>query len=142
MRRADFTTLKSHPKQKTSGVVLVYDNTCPHSVAVTQQFLGQFKWDAFDYPTYNAILAPSDFYRFPELKDWLGSQTFHTNKELQNKFLSHHQQQHSLTRGLKNLFADMTKAWQLCGKVSILYITIGNKFVLLFTLVLSLFSGS
>ena len=66
-----------------SGFIFIYNNACPHSAAVLQQLLGQFKWDGFDYPAYSLDLAPSDFQLLPEVKNWLGGQCLQTNKELQ-----------------------------------------------------------
>ncbi|GBM66673.1 hypothetical protein AVEN_258627-1 [Araneus ventricosus] len=63
----------------TSGVVLIHDNARPHSAVVTQQLLEQFKWDISDHTTCSPDLATSDFPLFPELKNWLGDQSFQKN---------------------------------------------------------------
>ncbi|GBM07016.1 hypothetical protein AVEN_63462-1 [Araneus ventricosus] len=69
----------------TPGVVLIHDNTRPHSAVVTQQLLEQVKWDASDHPAYSPYLATSDFHLFPQLKNWPGSQRFQENEEFQYK---------------------------------------------------------
>ncbi|GBN55108.1 hypothetical protein AVEN_74469-1 [Araneus ventricosus] len=60
----------------TSGVVIVHDNAIPINAVVTQQLLEQFKWDESDHPEYNPDIVTSDFHLFPELKNWLGGQSF------------------------------------------------------------------
>ncbi|GBM89645.1 hypothetical protein AVEN_260664-1 [Araneus ventricosus] len=73
----------------TSGVLLIHDNARPHSTAVTQQLLQQFKWDASDHPVYSPDIATSDFHLFPQLKNWLGGPSFQKNEEIQSKVKAH-----------------------------------------------------
>ncbi|GBM21699.1 hypothetical protein AVEN_248520-1 [Araneus ventricosus] len=63
----------------TSGDVPINDNALPHKPVVTQQLLEQYKWDASDHPAYGPDKAASDFHLFPELKNWLGSQSLQKN---------------------------------------------------------------
>ncbi|GBO07177.1 hypothetical protein AVEN_102214-1 [Araneus ventricosus] len=49
----------------------------------------QFKWDAYERPTYSPDLIASDFHLFFELKNWLGGQSFPEKKELQSNFKAH-----------------------------------------------------
>ncbi|GBM22823.1 hypothetical protein AVEN_226490-1 [Araneus ventricosus] len=67
----------------TSGVVLIYDKCHPHSAVVTHQLLEQFKWDVSAQPANSAYFATSDFYLFPELKNWVGGQSFQKNENIQ-----------------------------------------------------------
>ncbi|GBL96247.1 hypothetical protein AVEN_118781-1 [Araneus ventricosus] len=60
----------------TSGVVLTHVNTRPHNTVASQQLLEQFKWDVSDHLTYSSDLATNDFHLFPELRNWLGGQSF------------------------------------------------------------------
>ncbi|GBM04748.1 hypothetical protein AVEN_20193-1 [Araneus ventricosus] len=73
----------------TSGVVLIHDNARPHSAVVTQQLLEKFRWDVSEYPAYSAHLAMSDFHPFPELKNWIGGQSFQKNEEIQSYIKAH-----------------------------------------------------
>jgi histone-lysine N-methyltransferase SETMAR len=66
----------------TSGVVLLHDNTCLHIAACTQALLEHFNWELFDHPPYSPDLAPSDYYLFYYMKNWLESQRFNSNEEL------------------------------------------------------------
>ncbi|GBN54584.1 Histone-lysine N-methyltransferase SETMAR, partial [Araneus ventricosus] len=72
-----------------SGVVLIHDNTRPHSTVVTLQLLEQLKWEVSDHLAYSPDLAKSDFHLFPELKNWLGGQSFQKNEEIQSKVKEH-----------------------------------------------------
>jgi histone-lysine N-methyltransferase SETMAR len=44
--------------------------------------LEHFNWVLFDHPPYSPDIAPSDYYLFTYLKNWLGSQRFNNNEEL------------------------------------------------------------
>ncbi|GBL97921.1 hypothetical protein AVEN_242206-1 [Araneus ventricosus] len=59
-----------------SGIIFIHSNDRLHSAVVTQQLLKQFKWDVSVRPAYNPDLAPRDFHLFPQLKNWLGGQSF------------------------------------------------------------------
>ncbi|GBM43110.1 hypothetical protein AVEN_222166-1 [Araneus ventricosus] len=73
----------------TSGDVLIHDITRPHSVVVTQQLLEQFKWDVSDHSAYSPDLVTSDFYLVPELKNWMGGQSFQKNEAIQSSVKDH-----------------------------------------------------
>jgi transposase len=66
----------------TSGVVLLHDNACPHTVARTRGLLEHFNWELFDHPSYSPDLASCDYSLFTCLKNWLRSQRFNNNEEL------------------------------------------------------------
>jgi transposase len=42
--------------------------------------LEHFNWELFDHPPYSPDLAPSNYYLFTYLKNWLGSQCFDNNE--------------------------------------------------------------
>ncbi|GBN09960.1 hypothetical protein AVEN_214872-1 [Araneus ventricosus] len=77
------------PSILTSVVVFIHDNARPRNAVVTQQFLEQFKCDASDHPANSPDLATSDFHLFPELKKWLGVQSFQKNKDIQSSIKAH-----------------------------------------------------
>jgi hypothetical protein len=62
--------------------MILHDNVCPHTVAVTQALLEHFNWELFDHLRYRPDLAPSNYHLFTCLKNWLGSQHFNNNEEL------------------------------------------------------------
>jgi histone-lysine N-methyltransferase SETMAR len=63
----------------TSGVVLLHDNTLPHTAAHTRALLDYLNWELFDHSPYSHDLAPSDYHLFTYLKNWLGSQWVNNN---------------------------------------------------------------
>jgi len=66
----------------TKGVVLLHDNTRPHTAARANALIKLFNWEIFDHPLYSPDLAPSNYHLFTKRKVWLDTQRFHTNKEL------------------------------------------------------------
>jgi hypothetical protein len=66
----------------TSGIVLLHDNVCLHTVARTWALLEHFNWEPFDHHPYSPDLTPSNYHLFTYLKNWLGSQCFNNNEEL------------------------------------------------------------
>jgi hypothetical protein len=67
----------------TKGVILLQDNTWPHTAARTNALIKLFNWEIFDHPPYSPELAPpSDYHLFTNMKVWLATQRFHTNQEL------------------------------------------------------------
>jgi histone-lysine N-methyltransferase SETMAR len=47
-----------------SGVVVLHDNTRPHTAARTRALLQYFNWELFDHPPYSPDLALSDYHLF------------------------------------------------------------------------------
>ncbi|GBM93914.1 hypothetical protein AVEN_157695-1 [Araneus ventricosus] len=56
----------------SGGIVLLHDNSRPHTAAATQELLDQFGWEIFDHLPYSPDLAPSDFHIFLKRKGFLG----------------------------------------------------------------------
>jgi hypothetical protein len=65
----------------TKGVLL-QDNARPHTAAHTNALIKLINWQIFDHPSYRPDLVPSDYHLFTNMKVWLGTQRFHTNKGL------------------------------------------------------------
>ncbi|GBN58695.1 hypothetical protein AVEN_131842-1 [Araneus ventricosus] len=53
------------------GIVLLHDNSRPHTAAATPELLDQFGWEIFEHPLYSPDVAPSDFHLF--LKAYLAT---------------------------------------------------------------------
>ncbi|GBL85110.1 Histone-lysine N-methyltransferase SETMAR [Araneus ventricosus] len=68
----------------SGGIVLLHDNTRPHTAAATQELLDQFEWEIFDHPPYSPGLAHSDFHLSLKLKEFLGGKRFGSDEELEN----------------------------------------------------------
>jgi hypothetical protein len=65
-------TTRDHKNKRremlTYGVVLLCDNSRPHTAASTRELLEHFSWELFDYPPYSPVLAPSDYLLVTYLK--------------------------------------------------------------------------
>jgi histone-lysine N-methyltransferase SETMAR len=66
----------------TSSVVLHHEYLRPPTVARIRTLLDHFNWELFDPPPYSPDLAPSAYYLFTYLKNWMRSQRFNNNEEL------------------------------------------------------------
>jgi hypothetical protein len=55
----------------TKGVVILHDNSWPHTLARTNALIRLFNWEIFDHPPYSPDLAPSDYHLFIRMKVWL-----------------------------------------------------------------------
>ncbi|GFX87501.1 mariner Mos1 transposase [Trichonephila clavipes] len=66
------------------GVVFHQDNARPHTSLVTHQKLLQLEWDTMPHPQYSPDLAPSDYYLFRSLQNFLDGKTFTSNEEVKN----------------------------------------------------------
>ncbi|GFV92365.1 mariner Mos1 transposase [Trichonephila clavipes] len=53
------------------GIVFHHDNARPHTTMVTQQKLNALGWDVFGHPPYSPDIAPSDYYLFRSLENYL-----------------------------------------------------------------------
>ena len=66
----------------TTGVVLLHNNTRPHTMASKNALIRLFNWEIFNHPPYSPDLVPSDYHLFTKMKVWLATQRLHTNEEL------------------------------------------------------------
>ena len=66
----------------SQGVVMIYDNACPHTAAAMQNLITTFGWEQFDHSPYSPDLAPSDFHLFLHLKSFLAGRRFHDDSEV------------------------------------------------------------
>jgi histone-lysine N-methyltransferase SETMAR len=58
------------------GVVMIHDNTHPHTTTATQNLITTFGWEQFNHPPYSPDLEPSDFHLFLHLKSFLACRRF------------------------------------------------------------------
>lgn len=66
------------------GVVFQHDNARPHTSLATRTKILQLGWDVLPHPPYSPDLAPSDYYLFRSLQNFLDGQTFSSNEDIQN----------------------------------------------------------
>ncbi|GFX21854.1 mariner Mos1 transposase [Trichonephila clavipes] len=53
------------------GIVFHHDNAGPHIAMVTQQKLNALGWEVLGHPQYSPDIAPSDYYLFISLRNYL-----------------------------------------------------------------------
>lgn len=66
------------------GVVFHQDNAKPHTSLMARQKLLQLGWDVLPHPPYSPDLAPSDYYLFRSLQNYLDGRTFASNQDVKN----------------------------------------------------------
>ncbi|GFT61092.1 histone-lysine N-methyltransferase SETMAR [Trichonephila clavipes] len=59
------------PKRSRRGIDFHHDNARPHTAIVTQQKLNALGWEVLGHPPYTPDIAPSDYYLFRSLQNYL-----------------------------------------------------------------------
>jgi len=59
-----------------------HDNTPSHMSLKAMAKLDQLRFELIAHPPYSSDLAPSDYYLFPNLKQWLQGKRFTSNEEV------------------------------------------------------------
>lgn len=62
--------------QYNGDVILLHDNAKPHTAFNTQKKLRQLGWEVLNHPPYSPDLAPSDYYLFRSLSNYLRGKKF------------------------------------------------------------------
>lgn len=62
-------------------IIFHQDNAPVHKSVVTIAKLNDLKYEFLDHPPYSSNLAPSDYYRCPNLKKCLAGKRFISNNE-------------------------------------------------------------
>jgi histone-lysine N-methyltransferase SETMAR len=70
---------------KGLGVLLLHDNSRPHSAAATVNLWNSWGWEILPHPPYSPDFAPSAFHLFPKTKKHLRGQRFHSTEDVQNE---------------------------------------------------------
>ncbi|GFT04875.1 histone-lysine N-methyltransferase SETMAR [Trichonephila clavipes] len=58
------------------GIVFHHNNARPHTAIVTQQKLNALGWEVLGHPLYSPDIAPSDYYPFRSLQNYLTGEKF------------------------------------------------------------------
>ena len=67
------------------GVVFQQDNVRAHTSLITRQKLLQLEWDVLSQPPYSSDLAPSDYYLYRSLQNFLNGRNFTLNQDVKNQ---------------------------------------------------------
>jgi hypothetical protein len=54
--------------QLSSGVVLLHDNSCPHTAAYTVETLKKLNFEVLEHPPYSPNFGTSDYHLFVPLR--------------------------------------------------------------------------
>ncbi|GFR85867.1 histone-lysine N-methyltransferase SETMAR [Elysia marginata] len=68
--------------------IIHHDNARPHTSLETRTALDRLGLRTLLHPPYRPDLAPSDFFFFPKLKDYLKGNRYETDKDVKNAVLS------------------------------------------------------
>ena len=68
----------------SATILLLHDNTWPHSAAQTQDLITSFRWEQMDHPPYSPDLVPSDFHLFLHQNKSLGGKRFDDDNDLKD----------------------------------------------------------
>ena len=92
--------------------IIHHDNTRPHTSLETRTALDPLGLRTLPHPPYSPDLAPSDFFLFPKLKDYLKGNRYETDEDVKNAVLSWCRDKTA------DFFADgiqqVVRRWRLC----------------------------
>ena len=77
---------EKRPELTNRKVVFHHDNARPHTSLVTLQKLLELGWDILPHPPYSLDLAPSDYFLFRSLQNFLNGKNFN-NDDIKFSFL-------------------------------------------------------
>ena len=66
----------------TQSVLLQHDNAKPHVSFKTKAAIRELGFEVMPHPAYSPDLAPSDYWLFARVKDWLSGKNFSSNSAL------------------------------------------------------------
>jgi [histone H3]-lysine36 N-dimethyltransferase SETMAR len=70
------------PRLAKKKILFHHDNAPPHRSMVAVAKLHELGFQLVPHPPYSPDLAPSDFFLFPNLKNWLGGSKFKSDEEV------------------------------------------------------------
>lgn len=76
----------------TKGIILLHDNARPHTARLTNQKINELGWEILDHPPYSPDLAPSDFFLFKNLKNFLRGEFYNEKEVLESEISNFFQQ--------------------------------------------------
>ena len=98
---------------KWSGIVSLKNKKKQKNICFDMGYKREFRWKSLPHPPYSPDLAPSDFFLFPKLKEYLKGVSFNSTDEAK----------HAAKTLLKNQSAEFFKngadEWKHCLRKSI-----------------------
>lgn len=79
---------------RRKGIILLHDNTKPHTSKIAKEKLKELQWEILPHPPYSQDLVPSDYHLFRPLQNHL------TEKWLEDE--------ENLKKGIAELFASQS----------------------------------
>ena len=67
----------------SDGIILLHDNSRPHTANLVGNKLQKFCWETLQHPPYSGHLSPCDFHIFGDLKKDIRGRRFHSDEEVQ-----------------------------------------------------------
>jgi [histone H3]-lysine36 N-dimethyltransferase SETMAR len=68
----------------SKGVIILHDNAPAHTSKIAVEKINALKFTTLAHPPYSPDLAPSDYYLFPKLKEFLRGQHFDEDEVVEN----------------------------------------------------------
>jgi len=97
---------------KRAGPILLHDNARPHVAKMTQEKLAFLQIEVLPHPAYSPDLAPSDYYLFRSLANFLRGKKYVRREHAQNDFVDFIE---SRSQGFfKKGIYDLVGRWQQC----------------------------
>ena len=69
------------------GDIFHQDNARPHTYLVTRKKLFELDWEVIPHPPYSPDLAPSNYYLFRSLQNYLNGKIFDSNEAVKNELI-------------------------------------------------------
>ena len=105
-------TTPSLSQKIVRSTIIHHDNARPHTSLETRMALDRLGLRTLPHPPYSPDLAPSDFFLFPKLKDYLKGNRYETDEDVKNAVLSWCRDKTA------DFFADgiqqVVRRWRLC----------------------------
>jgi len=97
------------------GVIILQDNARPHTSNVAMAAIRECGFELIPHPAYSPDLAPSDYYLFGSLKNFLRGQIFNNDNEIKSAIEGWFQEKTSdfFLAGIEQL----PKRWHKCIEV-------------------------
>lgn len=88
--------IEKHPATvNRKGILLLHDNARPHIAKLTLDKINKLSWEVLPHPPYSPDLAPSDFYLFRALQQFIKEKKYENIEDIKNDISSFFQSKSS-----------------------------------------------